>query len=101
MLTPAISASRTSAPCIIRANAVSTQVLSPPFLYLWPLPDAMTTGLGRFCVIMVGDAPNAGLAAAAKPAVLVTTNSRREIPSDMAGTPYGSGLRTGSEIVDY
>src|SRR5687767_5931243 len=89
-----MSASSTSAPCIIVANAVSTQVLLPPFLYLCPLPDAMTTGLGRFCVRTAGacpeldeECPNAGVAAAARPAVLVATNSRREILSDMAVAP--------------
>ena len=88
MLTPAITASSTSAPRVISANAVSMQVLSPPFLKLWPLPEAITTGLTRFLVIIVGACPKAGpAAAAASPAVLVTTNSRREIPSDMDRTP--------------
>jgi hypothetical protein len=43
MLTPAISASRTSSPRVIRWKASSTGVRGPPFLYLWPLLDAMTT----------------------------------------------------------
>jgi hypothetical protein len=59
------------------------------------LPDAITTGFGRFCVLIAGPSPaladgspKAGLAAAAaKPAVLVATNSRREILSDMTRAP--------------
>ena len=42
MLTPAMRASRTSAPPVIMANAVSTQVLLPPFLNLLPLLDETT-----------------------------------------------------------
>src|SRR6478672_7793016 len=45
MLTPAISASSTSDPWVIRTNAFWTQVTSPPFLNLLPLADEMTTGL--------------------------------------------------------
>ena len=37
MLTPATRASSTSAPLVIIANAVSTQVFAPPFLNLLPL----------------------------------------------------------------
>src|SRR5450759_3564460 len=92
MLTPAISDSRTSVPCIIIENAISMQVLSPPFLKMWPFPEAITVGCARFFVMIVGPCagrvegwPRAGTAAAAaSPAVLVTTNSRREILSDMA-----------------
>ena len=46
MLTPAISASSTSEPCVIIVNAFCTQVTSPPFLKPLPLADEeMTTGL--------------------------------------------------------
>src|SRR5688572_12906326 len=43
MLTPAISASRTSAPLVRRWKASCTQVRGPRFLNLWPFPEAMTT----------------------------------------------------------
>ena len=59
MLTPAISASSTSLPCVIIANAVSTQVLSPPFLNWWPLADAMTTGCAG-AVVIAGAWPAGG-----------------------------------------
>src|SRR4051812_16966044 len=101
MLTPAMSASRTSVPPVIIENAFSTAVLSPPFLNLFPLAEAMTTGCTLFLIIVGPCAPNAGAAAAAAtPAGVVTTNSRREILSAMTRS-YGSGLRTGWEIVDY
>src|SRR6185295_406446 len=76
MLTPATRASRTSAPPVIIAKAVSTQVLLPPFLNLLPLLDETTTGLTLFGVIIVGDCPKSveGIAAAA---AVVWTNSRR------------------------
>src|SRR5688500_13281626 len=102
MLTPAISASSTSLPDVIIENAFSTHVIGPPFLWSLPFAEAMTAGVTVFLVMTVGDWPNAGpVAAAARPAVLAATNFRREILSDMALTPYGSGLRTGSVIVDY
>src|SRR6266513_3013420 len=80
MLTPAISASSTSASLVIMPNAVSTHVFVPPFLYRLPLADEITTGLTLFGVITVGACPKsvAGAAAAATPAaVVVWTNSRR------------------------
>ena len=92
MLTPAMSDSMTSLPDIISANAVSTPVLLPPFLYWLPLADAITAGLTAFfvttagaCPALVEELPKAGVlvAAAAIPAVLVTTNSRRDILSDV------------------
>src|SRR4051794_28188106 len=45
MFTPAMSASRTSAPSVIIVNAFWTHVMSPPFLNLLPFADAMTSGL--------------------------------------------------------
>src|SRR4051794_41880296 len=80
MLTPATRASRTSAPPVIIAKAVSTHVFAPPFLNLLPLFDATTTGLTLFGVIIVGAWPNSavGIAAAAAPAAAGGwTNSRR------------------------
>ena len=73
MLTPAIRASSTSAPPVIIANAVSTQVLLPPFLNLLPLFEETTTGLTLFGVIIVGAWPKRvlGIAAAAAPAAAV------------------------------
>src|SRR5688572_5003917 len=82
MLTPAISDSSTSRPDIIIANAVSTQVLSPPFLCSLPLAEAMMAGFTGFFAATAGACANDGAAAAAAiPAVLVTTNSRRDILS--------------------
>src|SRR5262245_29364571 len=60
-----------------------------------PFADEMTTGLTLFPVIMAGDC-----AAAANPAVLVTTNSRREIFSDMA-TPAVRVCGPACAIVEY
>ena len=40
-----MSASSTSFPSVIIPNAISTPVRVPPFLYRWPLADAITTGL--------------------------------------------------------
>jgi hypothetical protein len=81
MLTPAISASSTSVPPVSAANAVSTQVLVPPFLKKLPFAEAMTSGFA-VRVFTAGAAwPLAveGTAAAATPAAPVfLTNSRRE-----------------------
>src|SRR4051794_10056588 len=102
MLTPAMSDSRTSVPDVIIAKAFSTQVTDPPFLYWLPLDEDTTAGFTLFFFMTVGDCPKAGAAAAAaSPAVLVTTKSRREILSAMRNPHYSSGLRTGSVIVDY
>src|SRR5258707_15689815 len=99
MLTPAMSASRTSVPCTIFANAVSMQVLLPPFLKMWPFPEAITAGWTLFFVITVGPCPKAGLAAAAaRPAVLVTTNSRRGDRAGIGAGPYGCGFRAGPGV---
>src|SRR5579862_9841376 len=92
MLTPATSASSTSAPAVIIENAFSTHVIVPPFLYRCPLAEEMTVGLTLFFVIAVGAWPKAGVAAAASPAVLVTTKSRREILSGMGRGSYSSAF---------
>src|SRR4051794_30602517 len=44
MFTPAMSASRTSPPRVIRSKASATPVRAPPFLNLLPLADEITTG---------------------------------------------------------
>src|SRR3954467_453583 len=87
MLTPAISASRTSAPPVIIANAVSTHVLLPPFLNLLPLLDETTTGFAP-PVFTAGACPKSvvGIAAAA---AVVWTNWRRLI---LVTVPPGSDL---------
>src|SRR5215831_16040698 len=80
MLTPAMRASSTSAPAVIMPNAVSTQVLLPPFLKRLPLEEETTTGLTPFDVIIVGACANRafGMEAPATPAaVAVRTKSRR------------------------
>src|SRR6266568_9191108 len=88
MLTPATTASSTSLPDVIIENAFSMHVIEPAFLNRWPLPEETTTGFTLFFVCIVGACPKAGAAAAAAiPAVLVTTNSRREILSGISGAP--------------
>src|SRR4051812_37209684 len=87
MFTPATRASRTSAPPVIIAKAVSTQVFAPPFLNLLTLLDETTTGLTLLGVIITGLCPevveawpsrDAGAdTAAAAAAVVVCTNWRR------------------------
>ena len=88
MLTPAMSASSTSAPPVIRPNAFSTPVTSPPFLNRLPLFDETTTGLTASGPSSAGAWPARGAcgrrgrpvladAAAATTAALDRTNSRR------------------------
>src|ERR1700738_621106 len=77
--TPAINAPSTSAPCVIIVNAFCTQVMSPPFLNLLPLADAITTGLTGFEFITGGDCPKAARAAPPRvtpPATLDCTKRR-------------------------
>src|SRR6185436_20216040 len=92
MLTPAITASRTSLPSVIIANAVSTAVRVPPFLYLLPFDDEMTAGLTLLRIIMVGARSNRGAAAASPAAVPLFTNSRRLIRRGI-GPPRTVGPR--------
>src|SRR5262245_61804102 len=79
MLTPAMSASRTSLPAVIIAKAVSTQVLVPPFLKRFPLAEEITMGLMRLGVIIAGVWAEVRTRAARPAAVPVSTNSRRLI----------------------
>src|ERR1700726_2694063 len=65
MLTPAISASSTSEPWTIMAQAFCTQVTSPPFLNLLPLAEEITTGLAAGDAITAGASPNSERGAAA------------------------------------
>src|SRR2546423_9466334 len=80
MFTPAISASRTSAPpCVIIVNAFWTQVMSPPFLNLFPFAEAITTGLTGFEFITVGACPKSArgvIANVSPPATLDCTKRR-------------------------
>src|SRR6185436_18366734 len=78
MFTPATSASSTSSPRVMRPKASSTQVRGPPFLYLKPLAEEMTTGFTE--VMTAGACPKAApppAPAARSPAVPVFTKSRR------------------------
>src|SRR5436189_5712260 len=79
MLTPAIRASRTSAPPVIIWNAFATQVWLPPFVNLLPLADEMTTGLTLFGVMTVGACPKRdfGVAATTPATAVLRTKSRR------------------------
>src|SRR5687768_12738451 len=78
MFTPAISASSTSSPRVMRRNASSTPVRGPPFLNLFPLAEAMTTGREAE-VLTAGAWPNAGAAVATAIPVPARTKSRRVI----------------------
>src|SRR5258708_25017826 len=78
MFTPATSASSTSSPRVMRPKASSTHVRGPPFLYLNPLAEEMTTGFTE--VMTAGPWPKAGAVpapAARRPAVPVFMKSRR------------------------
>src|SRR5947209_15697790 len=80
MLTPAIKASSTSAPpCVIIVNAFCTHVMSPPFLNLFPLAEATTTGLTDFELITVGACPKSarGVTARVKPPATLDCMKRR------------------------
>jgi acyl-CoA thioester hydrolase len=64
-------------------NAFWTQVTSPPFLYLFPLADAITTGLTGFELITVGACPKSARGATASvnpPATLDCTKRRLFMP---------------------
>src|SRR5262245_59712601 len=80
MLTPSMSASSTSPPCIICVCAFSTHVTAPPFLNQLPLADAMTTGLAALLPTTAAACPKIRREeAAARPATApVRTKSRRE-----------------------
>ena len=60
MLTPSISASSTSEPCVIRVKAFSTHVTVPPFLNQLPLAEEMTTGWRRLWSGPPGALPEQG-----------------------------------------
>src|ERR1044072_981700 len=80
MFTPAISASRTSAfPLVIIVNAFWTQVMSPPFLNLFPFADEITTGLADLELIMVGACPKSarGVTARVNPPATLDCTKRR------------------------
>src|SRR5712692_1574582 len=81
MFTPAMTATRTSSPPVMRAKASSTAVRGPPFLYLLPLAEAMTTGFTVLGATTVGPWAKPGRAPAATipAAVPALTNSRRLI----------------------
>ena len=84
MFTPAINASSTSAfSLVIIVNAFCTHVMSPPFLNLFPLADAITTGLAGFELITVGACPKSARGATASvnpPATLDFTKRRLFMP---------------------
>src|SRR5438270_5117856 len=80
MFTPAIKASSTSAPsCVIIVNAFWTHVMSPPFLNLFPLAEATTTGLTVLELITVGACPKSarGVTARVKPPTALDCMKRR------------------------
>src|SRR4051812_3800666 len=80
MFTPAMSASSTSAPsCVISVNAFWTQVMSPPFLNLFPFADAITTGLAVLELVTVGAWPKSarGVTANVNPPATLDCIKRR------------------------
>src|SRR5260370_36480911 len=85
MFTPATSASSTSSPRVMRPKASSTHVRGPPFLYLNPLAEEMTTGFTE--AMTAGPWPKAGAVpapAARRPAVPDFMKSRRLTLSGIA-----------------
>src|ERR1700694_4964489 len=87
MFTPAINASSMSAPpWVIMLKAFCTQVMSPPFLNLLPLADAITTGFTDFEFIMVGGwAKSArGATATVNPAAALEHTKRRLFMSEQS-----------------
>src|SRR3984893_14346684 len=96
MLTPAIKASSTSEPRVIREKAFSTQVASPPFLNTLPLAEEMTTGRMPRGAITVGAWPdwldwpvNARGTAAARPAVAPAMMKSRRFRVSVMTPPFG------------
>src|ERR1700730_5652834 len=93
MLTPAIKASSTSEPRVIRENAFSTQVTSPPFLKTLPLAEEMTTGRMPRGAITVGAWPDWPKrprgTAAARPAVAPAMMKSRRFKLSVMAPPPG------------
>src|SRR2546423_6009644 len=101
MFTPAINASSTSAfPLVIIVNAFWTQVMSPPFLNLFPFAEAITTGLTGLELVTVGACPRSARGVTAKvnpPATLDCTKRRLFMlhPSTRCPGMATLGLRSG------
>src|SRR6266508_1805644 len=55
MFTPAITASSTTAPCVIIVNAFCTAVTFPLCLNLFPFAEEITIGLAGLCTRMFGN----------------------------------------------
>src|ERR1051325_10917825 len=81
MLTPAMTASRTSAPSVIIVKALCTAVIGPPFLNLLPFADEITKGLTEPCLRIIGKPVTSfWVVAIARPATaLLRMKSRRFI----------------------
>src|ERR1041385_9447847 len=80
MLTPAMTASRTSAPSVIIVKALCTAVIEPPFLNLFPFADEITKGLTEPCLRIIGKPVTFWVVAMARPATaLLRMKSRRFI----------------------
>src|SRR5262245_46044070 len=99
MLTPAISASSTSSPRVMRSKASCTHVFRPPFLYWFPLAEATTTGRDVLPVDTAGAWAVAGPAASTPPAAaLVLTKSRRVTLGLIASPAPGGAQQTAGSI---
>src|SRR5215204_3291464 len=81
MFTPAIRASKTSAPSVIIVNAFCTAVTVPPFLNRLPFAEETTSGLTALWLRIMGKPVTSDLVAAmASPATaLLRMKSRRFI----------------------
>jgi hypothetical protein len=75
---PPVTNTRVFSPLAMRSNAVSTQVMSPPFFIVMPFRDAITTGLTPGLILVAGACALAvtGVEAAIPAAALEMTKSR-------------------------
>jgi hypothetical protein len=103
MFTPAINASSTSAlPLVIIVNAFWTQVMSPPFLNLFPFAEAITTGFTGFELITVGACPRSARGVTANvnpPATLDCMKRRLFMLHAITGAPVNA-IRTLAAMLD-
>src|SRR5205085_10115987 len=88
MLTPAMSASSTSAPAVIRRKAFCTHVSLPPFLKWLPLADETTAGLTP-CMISAGARPKSlSFAVSARPTAAPPRRKSRRLIFSLICLPH-------------
>jgi hypothetical protein len=69
-------------------KALWTQVVSPPFLYLFPFAEAITTGFAGLELVTIGACPKSARGATARvnpPATLDCTKRRLFMPDQTTG----------------